>query len=280
MGRTLVTGAARGIGRAIALRLAQDAHDQGDVQARPAQLTLLDQHAAELDALAAELQALGAQVQVLAGDLSGLDFAAQAVAAAVQHWGGLDGLVSNAGAAFPGALSDYPVADWDRTFALNARAPLLLAQAALAPLRASGGSIVVITSVSASHATPPLGAYSASKAAALMLVRQLATEWGPLGVRINALSPGLIATPGTALAYADPAAKAQREQRVPLRRIGEPGDIAGAVSFLLSDAAAYVNGAELVVDGGLAHTMMASLPQKAWQDQAALSRLPQAVAAR
>ncbi len=247
MGRTFVTGAARGIGRAIVLRLAQDAQDQG---AR-AQLTLLDQHAAELDALAAELQALGAQVQVLAGDLSGLDFAAQAVAAAVQHWGGLDGLVSNAGAAFPGALSDYPVADWDRTFALNARAPLLLAQAALAPLRASGGSIVVITSVSASHATPPLGAYSASKAAALMLVRQLATEWGPLGVRTNALSPGLIATPGTALAYADPAAKAHREQRVPLRRIGEPGDIAGAVSFLLSDAAAYINGAELVVDGGL-----------------------------
>ncbi len=275
MGRTLVTGAARGIGRAIALRLAQDAQDQGG----RAQLTLLDQHAAELDALAGELQALGAQVQVLAGDLSGLGFAAQAVAAAVQHWGGLDGLVSNAGAAFPGALSDYPVADWDRTFALNARAPLLLAQAALAPLRASGGSIVVITSVSASHATPPLGAYSASKAAALMLVRQLATEWGPLGVRTNALSPGLIATPGTALAYADPAAKAHREQRVPLRRIGEPGDIAGAVSFLLSDAAAYINGAELVVDGGLAHTMMASLPQQAWQDQAAQRRVPQAAAA-
>jgi len=275
MGRTLVTGAARGIGRAIALRLAQDAHDQGGV----AQLTLLDQHAAELDALAAELQALGAQVQVLAGDLSRLDFPAQAVAAAVQHWGGLDGLVSNAGAAFPGALSDYPVADWDRTFALNTRAPLLLAQAALAPLRASGGSIVVITSVSASHATPPLGAYSASKAAALMLVRQLATEWGPLGVRTNALSPGLFATPGTALAYADPAAKAHREQRVPLRRIGEPGDIAGAVSFLLSDAAAYINGAELVVDGGLAHTMMASLPQQAWQDQAAQRRVPPAAAA-
>ncbi len=275
MGRTLVTGAARGIGRAIALRLAQDARDQGG----RAQLTLLDQHAAELDALAAELQALDAQVQVLAGDLSGLDFAAQAVAAAVQRWGGLDGLVSNAGAAFPGALSDYPVADWDRTFALNARAPLLLAQASLAPLRASGGSIVVITSVSASHATPPLGAYSASKAAALMLVRQLATEWGPLGVRTNALSPGLIATPGIALAYADPAAKAHREQRVPLRRIGEPGDIAGAVSFLLSDAAVYVNGAELVVDGGLAHTMMASLPQQAWQDQAAQRRLPQAAAA-
>ncbi len=275
MGRTLVTGAARGIGRAIALRLAQDAQDQG----RIAQLTLLDQHAAELDALAAELQALGAQVQVLAGDLSGLDFAAQAVAAAVQRWRGLDGLVSNAGAAFPGALSDYPVADWDRTFALNARAPLLLAQAALAPLRASGGSIVVITSVSASHATPPLGAYSASKAAALMLVRQLATEWGPLGVRTNALSPGLIATPGTALAYADPAAKAHREQRVPLRRIGGPGDIAGAVSFLLSDAAAYINGAELVVDGGLAHTMMASLPQQAWQDQAAQRGVPQAAAA-
>lgn len=275
MGRTLVTGAARGIGRAIALRLAQDAQDQGG----RAQLTLLDQHAAELDALAAELQALGAQVQVLAGDLSGLDFAAQTVAAAVQRWSGLDGLVSNAGAAFPGALSDYPVADWDRTFALNTRAPLLLAQAALAPLRASGGSIVVITSVSASHATPPLGAYSASKAAALMLVRQLATEWGPLGVRTNALSPGLIATPGTALAYADPAAKAHREQRVPLRRIGEPGDIAGAVSFLLSDAAAYINGAELVVDGGLAHTMMASLPQQAWQDQAAQRRVPQAAAA-
>ncbi|WP_312807209.1 SDR family oxidoreductase, partial [Comamonas sp.] len=91
--------------------------------------------------------------------------------------------------------------------------------------------------------------------------------------------PGLIATPGTALAYADPAAKAHREQRVPLRRIGEPGDIAGAVSFLLSDAAAYINGAELVVDGGLAHTMMASLPQQAWQDQAAQRRVPQAAAA-
>jgi NAD(P)-dependent dehydrogenase (short-subunit alcohol dehydrogenase family) len=258
--RAIVTGAARGIGRAIALRLARDAQAAGG-----ARLTLADVHADELHALAGELGALGGHARVVPGDLADADFPARLVAEALEAHGGLDGLVSNAGFAVPGALADYPLDTWDRVFAVNTRAPFLLGRAAHAALRQSCGAMVVVTSISGTHATSPLGAYS--KAATLMLVRQMAGEWGPDGIRVNALSPGLVLTPGTSAAYADPQARAARAQRIPLRRMAEPEDMASVVSFLLGPDAAYVTGAELLADGGLAQTLMSSLPMAGWQAQ-------------
>ena len=260
--RALITGAARGIGRSIAWRLARDGQAAGG-----AQLTLADVHEAELQALAEELQALGSRTCVVAGDLAVPDVPGRLVASALQAFGGLDAVVSNAGIARPSPLVECAIEDWDHVFAVNTRAPFLLGRAAHAALRASRGAMVVVTSISGTHATSPLGAYSASKAATLMLVRQMASEWGPDGIRVNALSPGLIVTPGTAAAYADPAVRAQREQRVPLRRLGEPEDMAAVAAFLLGPDAAYISGAELLADGGLAQTLMSSLPMGGWQAQ-------------
>ena len=117
---------------------------------------------------------------------------------------------------------------------------------------------------SGTNATAPLGAYSASKAAALMLVRQMALEWGPDGIRVNALSPGLTETPGTASVYAQPNAREQRESRIPLRRVARAEDMSNALSFLIGPDAAYVNGIDLLVDGGLSQTLMGSLNMTSW----------------
>lgn len=258
--RAIVTGAARGIGRAITLRLAADAATQGG-----ARLVLADQHADELEALADEVRAQGAEAMALAGDLSDPAFPATLAAVATERFGGLDAVASNAGAAIPGALLDYRVEDWDKVFALHARAPWLLARACHPALKASRGSFVITASISGSHATAPLGAYSASKAAALMLARQLAVEWGPDGIRVNSLSPGMTVTPGTAPAYSEPLAREQREARVPLRRLGQPEDMAGVAAFLMGPDAAYVTGIDLMVDGGLSHTVMGAVNMSGWQ---------------
>jgi glucose 1-dehydrogenase len=168
----------------------------------------------------------------------------------------------------PARLLTQNVDDWDRVFAVHVRAAWLLGRAAHPLLKAAGGSMVVTTSISGTNATAPLGAYSPSKAAALMLVRQMALEWGPDGIRVNALSPGLTETPGTAVVYAQPQARAQRESRIPLRRIAQAEDMANALSFLVGPDAGYVNGIDLLVDGGFAHGLMGSVNMAGWQSPA------------
>ncbi len=257
--RAIITGAARGIGRAICLRLARDAVNAGGVK-----LVVTDQHADELNSLIEEIEFLGGSAIAVTGDMSDPAFP-EVVVGAAQALGGLDALVSNAGFAIPGPLATYELANWDKVFAVHVRAPWLLAKAAYPALKESRGAIVVTASISGTNAQAPLGAYSPSKAAALMLVRQLANEWGPDGIRVNAFSPGLTMTPGTAAAYASPTAIAQREARVPLRRMAQVDDMAGVVAFLLSKDAAYVHGVDLLVDGGLSNTVMGSLDMTGWK---------------
>lgn len=257
--RAIVTGAARGIGRAICLRLARDAAARGG-----ARLVVADQHADELQALVDELCPLGCEATAVAGDLS-VPGQATVIAEAAQALGGLDAVASNAGIGIPGPLLDYPIEQWDKVFAVNVRAHWLLARACHPALKASQGAFVIVTSISGTHATTPLGAYSPSKAAALMLARQLAVEWGPDGIRVNALSPGMTLTPGTAAAYSQPQALQQREARIPLRRVGQPEDIAGVAAFLMGPDAAYVTGVDLLVDGGLSNTAMASMNMDGWR---------------
>jgi NAD(P)-dependent dehydrogenase (short-subunit alcohol dehydrogenase family) len=255
--RVLVTGAASGIGRATCMRIARDARSLGGA----AKIAAVDVEASgALDALADELRKLDAEALPLAGDMGSVEAPARVVGAAVERFGGLDGVVSNAGVNRPGALVDYSADDWDRVFAVNTRATWLLAKAAHPALRASRGALVAVASMSGSHAHANLGAYAPSKAAVIMLVRVLAQELGRDGIRVNTVSPGMVHTGMTAQVYADERIAAERAALVPLGRVAAPDDIADAVVFLLGPDARYVNGHDLVVDGGLTGNLLGRLP--------------------
>ena len=255
--RALVTGAASGIGRATCLRLARD----GKAQGRGARIAAVDLAPSPgLDGLVADLTALGADALPLHADMAEPDAPARAVGDAVARFGGLDSLVSNAGINRPGALMEYALADWDRMFAVNTRATWLLAKAAYAALKASRGAIVAIASMSGSNAHANLGAYGPSKAAVIMLVKVLAQELGRDGIRVNSVSPGMVRTGMTQSVYADERVAAERDALVPLGRVATPEDMADVVAFLLSQDARYVNGHDLVADGGVTGNLLGGLP--------------------
>jgi NAD(P)-dependent dehydrogenase (short-subunit alcohol dehydrogenase family) len=255
--RVLVTGAASGIGRATCLRLARDARAQG----RPAGLAAVDiRPSPELEKLVGELRGLGVEALALPGDMADAEAPARVVNAAVAHFGGLDGVVSNAGINRPGRLAEYAVEDWDRVFAVNTRATWLLARAAYPALRASRGALVAVGSMSGSEAHANLGAYGPSKAAVIMLARVLAQEFGPEGIRVNTISPGMVRTGMTAAVYADERLAAERAALVPLRRVATPEDMADVIAFLLGPDARYITGHDLIVDGGITGNLLGRLP--------------------
>ena len=197
----------------------------------------------------------------LLGDLADPATPARLVGEAVAALGGLDAVVSNAGVSRPSALAATALEDWEFLFGVNARAPWLLAKAAHPALRASRGAFVAIASMSGVQPYPGMGAYSPSKAALLMTMRVLAQEWAADGIRVNAVSPGLIHTPLTARVYADAEVRTGREELIPLHRIGDPAEhIAGIVAFLLGPDAAYMTGQNLLADGGLLDAVQGLIP--------------------
>jgi NAD(P)-dependent dehydrogenase (short-subunit alcohol dehydrogenase family) len=255
--RVLVTGAASGIGRATCLRLARDATQRGQA----GRIAAVDLAAAGgLEGLAEELGKLGAEALLLRGDMGDPEAPARVVSAAVERFGGLDGLVSNAGINRPGRLLEYDLGDWDRMFAVNTRATWLLARAAHPALRASRGAIVAVASMSGSSAHASLGAYGPSKAALIMLARVLAQELGPDGIRVNTVSPGMVHTGMSAAVYADERLAAARAALVPLGRVATPEDMADVIAFLLGPDARYITGHDLVVDGGVTGNLLGRLP--------------------
>jgi glucose 1-dehydrogenase len=254
--RVLVTGAASGIGRATCLRLGRDAAARGGAQIAAVDIV----PSAALDALRGDLEKLGATVLVAHADMGTVDGPARAVGEATSRFGGLDGLVSNAGVNRPGPLVDYSVEDWDWLFAVNTRATWLLAKAAFPALKAAHGSIVSVCSMSGSFAHAGLGAYGPSKAAAIMLVKVLAQELGREGIRVNGVSPGMVRTGMTEKVYQNAAIAAERDALVPLGRVATPEDMADAIAFLLSPDARYINGHDLVVDGGVSGNYLGRLP--------------------
>jgi len=255
--RVLVTGAASGIGRATCLRLARDERARGE-KARIAAVDIGP--SPELDALMDELRTIGAEHVALHGDMGTVDGPARVVKETIGLFGGLDGLVSNAGINRPGPLTTYSVDDWDRVFAVNTRGTWLLAQAAHDALAASRGAIVAVGSMSGSHAHANLGAYGPSKAAVIMLAQVLAQELGREGIRVNTVSPGMVRTGMTAAVYADQQVAADRDALVPLGRVATPEDIADVIAFLLGPDARYVNGHDLIVDGGVSGNFLGRLP--------------------
>jgi glucose 1-dehydrogenase len=255
--RALVTGAASGIGRATCLRLARDARAAG----RKAQIAAVDLGpGAGLDSLVRELGEQGAAALALHGDMATVEAPARVVGEAIARFGGLDGVVSNAGVNRPGPLASYAVEDWDRMFAVNTRATWLLAKAAHNALAASRGAIVAVASMSGSNAHANLGPYGPSKAALIMLVAVLAQEFGRDGIRVNSLSPGMVRTGMTARVYANETVAAERDALVPLGRVATPEDMADVIAFLLGPDARYVNGHDLVVDGGVTGNFLGRLP--------------------
>ena len=255
--RVLVTGASPGIGGATCLRLAEDAKKSGNkLQIAATEL----RPTPENDAIREKLEALGAEAITPYADLRDPDAPAALVAEAVKTFGGLDGVVSNAGAAAPGALKDLDLKDWDLLMNINVRAGWLLAKAAYPHLKASRGAYVAVASMSGMGPHPMMGAYSPSKAACINVTALLAQEWAADGIRANSVAPGMIKTPFTANVYADPDLARARTEVVPLGRVGTPEDIADVIAFLLSDDARYMTGQNVCVDGGFASSILAHIP--------------------
>ena len=248
--RVVVTGAAGGIGLAVAQRLAA-----GDLAPGPHKMLLVDLDGDRLTAAAAPF---GADAATLVVDVARPDCGERIAAAALAHMGGIDGVASNAGIILGGALDELPVGDFDRMFSINVRATWLIAKACLPHLKTSRGALVATGSMSATQPTPALGFYSASKAALLMLVRQMSVEWGPDGVRCNTVSPGPTLTPMTAAGYADQGRRDEREAGIPLRKLGAPEEVANAIVFLLSPHASHISGVDVLVDGAMSNMLMAA----------------------
>ncbi|WP_236581795.1 SDR family NAD(P)-dependent oxidoreductase [Hydrogenophaga sp. BPS33] len=182
------------------------------------------------------------------------------VALVRERYGRCDVLVNNAAITTgPEKLETFPLELWDRVFRVNLRGALLCAKA-LVPmmLERQSGSIVNVASITA-HVASRAGAYGPAKAALCALTHQMAVEWGPRGVRANSVSPGMIRTPLSEVHYRDEAKLHDRVSKIPARRIGLPQDIGDAVAFLASDASAYVNGQDLVVDGGFLKATLVNL---------------------
>jgi NAD(P)-dependent dehydrogenase (short-subunit alcohol dehydrogenase family) len=253
--KTVITGAASGIGRAVAERFAADAAGRDE----RCELLLVDIAADALAEVAETLNDAGASAAFTVADLADPDVGDVVAAAVAEHLGGVDALVSNAGVCLPGDFADLAIEDFDRTFAINTRATWLLGKALLPWLTESRGSIVATASISGREPTPPFGAYSASKAALMMLISQMALEWGPLGIRCNTVSPGSVHTGMTDALYTQPGKKDDRAARVPIREVGSPEQIAATIAFLAGPDAGYVTGVDLLVDGGLRTLLMPTI---------------------
>lgn len=255
----VVTGAASGIGAAIASALA----DAG------AHVALLDRDAAGCEKVASALQARGARAIAVACDIAD-EASVQAAGERVSaDLGDCYALVNNAGLLRAGGLADVSLADWNHVLSVNLTGYLLCARAFAAPMRAAGrGSIVNVASISGLFPQTGSGAYSASKAGVLLMSRQMAVEWGPQGVRSNAICPGMIRTALSARFYEEPGFEARRAAVTASRRVGEPQDIADVALFLASPRSAYVNGAELSVDGGMSSMLMDMVPRPGYNTTA------------
>ncbi len=239
--RALVTGASRGIGRACALAYAEAGAD----------LALVSRSGEALRQVAVQIEALGRRALVLEADLARPESAARVVEATESQLGGLDILLNNAGTTRRAKAEAFSDEDWNFVLELNLQAVFRLCRAAGQRMLERGyGRIINVASLLSFQGGITVPAYAAAKHAVAGLTRALANEWAGRGLTVNALAPGYVRTEVTAALQADPVRNRQILDRIPQGRWAEPEDMAGAALFLASDAAAYVQGHVLVVDGG------------------------------
>ena len=249
----VITGAGGGIGKAVALELsANDVH-----------CNILDRASELVDTTVAEIQKSGGKATGHICDVTD-EAGIKSVASSIAD---CDILVNAAGLVRPGALSDLTTAEWDDLLKVNLSGYFLMAREFSPHLVASGnGAMVHIASISSTNPQGSSGAYSVSKAGVVIMSKQLAFELGSKGVRSNTVSPGLVRTPMTEAYYQVGDVAQRRDSAVPVGRVAKPDDIADVVTFLVSDRARYITGADLVADGGFSQTLMSSVPRPGFGD--------------
>ena len=239
--RALVTGASRGIGQAIAAALAEAGADVA-VTARSAD---------SLGETRALVEKAGRRCAALAGDVRDVESCARVTRAAAEALGGLDILINNAGFEHVRPSLDVDEALWETILSTNLKGAFFSAQAAGRIMaEAGGGAIVNLCSLTSYVGIPTAVPYGASKSGLLGVTRALATEWAPHNIRVNAIAPGYFRTAMTEVFYEDEGWQARMLDKIPQRRFGGQRDIGGVAVFLCSDAAAYVTGHCIPVDGG------------------------------
>ncbi len=238
----VVTGGAQGIGRACAEMLVGEG----------AHVALLDLAREPADATAAELSASGGACVAVECDVASADDVGRAFERVRASFGRLDILVNNAGTGAADRTEDLPESSWDRVLDVTLKGTFLCSQhAGRAMIAQRSGAIVNIASMVGMTAFPNRAAYASAKAGVVALTKVTSNEWAPLGVRVNAVSPGYVRTSLVELAIAAGVHEPDRiEGRTPVARMGRPDEVAGAVRYLASDEAAFVTGHVLVIDGG------------------------------
>lgn len=238
----VITGSTRGIGRAIAEEMA----------AAGARVVISSRKAEACEQVAGELKAQGFDALPVPCHIGDKIQLQNLVDKTLAQWGRIDVLVCNA-AINPtyGPLSAMTDEAYDKIMNINVRSTFWLCNRVLPQMaELGGGSVILLSSIAGLRASAVIGVYGMSKAAEAALARNLALEWGPRNIRVNAIAPGLIKTDFAKALWEDPVRVKRAEERTPLRRIGEPRDIAGVTVFLASEAGAYVTGQTLVADGG------------------------------
>ena len=256
-GTVLVSGAGAGLGRAIATAAAEIGWTVG----------VLDRDRPAAEATAGGLGDRGVALVADTTDEAAVESALDRFASATGT-PAPDALVANAGIVAFGPLLDLDVAAWRSVVEVNLTGTFLTARAAARRMIGAGrpGAIVTVTSMNGVAPGPNAGAYGSTKAAVARLTQQMALEWGADGIRVNAVAPGLIDAGMSEPVYADDDIRRRRSERVPLGRLGTAAEVAEVVLFLLSDASAYVHGTELLVDGGVTPSVIATLPRPAAVD--------------
>ena len=239
----LVTGASRGIGAQTAVALARDGFDVA-VAARSVE---------DLEKTVARSAEQGARTTILPTDVTDEAQVRAMVEGALDHLGGLDVLVNNAGGSrFMASLLDLRPDGWDKLLRLNVTSAFWAMQAAGKHFAGQrSGAVVNIASLAGVTSSPGLAAYGAAKAALVSMTRSAAAEWGPSGIRVNAVAPGWVKTELNRFAWENAELEKSMVARAPLARWGDPTEIAEVVAFLASDRASYITGQTIVVDGGL-----------------------------
>lgn len=239
----VVTGSTRGIGRAIAERMAQ----------RGARVVVSSRDAEAVAATARAIEESGGEALGVAAHVGHKEQLQHLVERTIEHFGGIDILVGNAAVnPYFGPLSGISDDAYDRIMNSNVRSTLWLANFAFPSMaQRGGGSAIFLSSIAGLSGTAAIGAYAISKAALIQLARNLAVEWGPRGIRVNCLAPGIVKTEFARALWDNPAIAEPTIARTALKRLADPDDIAGAAVFLASPASSYITGQALVIDGGV-----------------------------